>query len=86
MVEPVQLFGVEDGGGLAQAAEIEGLDQLFLGEEFLVAVLLHVRAPAQQGDEVDDRVLDVALREQILKAGVAVALAQLAAGVLHDGT
>ena len=85
MVEPVQLFGVEDGGGLAQTVEIEGLDQLLLGEELLVAVLFHVRAPAQQGDEVDDRVLDVALREQILKAGVAVALAQLAAGVLHDG-
>ena len=60
----------------------EELDELLLGEDLLIAL----GAPAQQGDEVDDRIGQKALRGVIAELGADIALAHLGAvGVLDEG-
>ena len=51
LVEPVELFGVEDGVAAADAFERERCDQLVAREQFLVAA----RRPSEQRQEVDHR-------------------------------
>ena len=80
----LSLFMSKMDGRLAQALQVEVLLQLLEGEELALAA----GAPAQQHHVVDDRVRQVALLEQILEGGVALALGQLArAGVasMHAG-
>ena len=79
--EPAQLGLVEDGGRLVQPREREIRFQLGEGHLFGVAL----GAPAEQGDVVDDRLLPVPLRDEVLVARVAVALGELFVRVLHDG-
>ena len=64
-VEPLELVIVEHGRRLADTADVEDLAQLSEGE--YLAVLLG--APAQQGDVVDDRLGQIAVVDQVLKAG-----------------
>ena len=52
-VEILELFNVKDGGGLGDAADIEGVDQLGQGEELLLGALA-ARRPAQQRHVVED--------------------------------
>ena len=83
-VEVGQLFDVEDGGGLGDAADVENLRQLGQGKELPLGVLASGR-PAQQGDVVDHRLGQIAHGDEILVGGVALALAHLVVGVPHDG-
>ena len=72
-VEPRQLVIVKDGRRLADAAHIKRLFQLGKGKDLPVVL----GTPAEQRDIVDDRLRQIALVDQIIKAGGAVALAQL---------
>ena len=80
-VEVFQLFNVEDGGRLGDAAHLENFLQLVHGEDLLLAP----GAPAQKRHIVDHRVGEIALGDQILVGGVAVALGHLVVGVPHNG-
>ena len=79
-VEVAQLLNVEDGGGLGDAGDVEDLLELVQR----VDLPLPSRAPAQEGDVVDDRVGQIALGDQVLIGGVAVALGHLVVLVAHD--
>ena len=50
-VEVGQLFDVEDGGGLGDAGDVEGIHQFGKGEDLLLAALA-LGGPAQQGHVV----------------------------------
>ena len=82
-VDGPQLEGVEDGGRLGDAVRRPDLDQISQREDLLLGVLA-LGAPAQQADVVQDSLGQVALCNEILIAGVAVALGQLVLSVLHD--
>ena len=69
-VEPVQALLVPDPAGLLDLIEPPLLGQLVHGEDFL----LGTRSPADQGEEVDDRLGDVALVAELPDRGRAVAL------------
>ena len=79
-VHPAQLLDVEDRGGLGEPLQREGLHQL--GEREELAVVAGV--PADQGDVVEQRLLEVTLFDEVAVVGVAVALGELAVLVLHD--
>ena len=83
-VEVIQLGTVEDGGGLGDAGDVEGLHQLGQGEDLLLRQLTLGR-PAQQRHIVQNRFGEIALCLQILVGGVAVALGHFVLGVPHDG-
>jgi hypothetical protein len=80
-VEPGELVDVEDGGRAADPAEVKGLDELLEGE----LLPLRARVPAEQGDVVDDGLLEVALLDEVGVGGVAVSLGELVLGVASLG-
>ena len=69
-VHPLELLGVEDGGRGVDALEREEADQLREREQ----LALGVEVPAEQREEVDDRLGQVAGLAQLLDARRAVAL------------
>ena len=69
-VHPLELLGVEDGGRRVDALEREQADQLVAREQ----LALGVEMPAHQGEEVDDRLGEVARVAQLLDARRPVAL------------
>jgi hypothetical protein len=78
-VEPVELFGVELGGGRGDVVEVEPLHQLRAAEDLVVAV-----APAEAGQVVDDGLGQVAVVVVLGDAHRAVALGELLAVVAED--
>ena len=64
--------------------DVEGLYQLVERKDLLLRQLALGR-PAQQRHIVEDGLGEIALRLQVLVAGVAVALGHLVLGVPHDG-
>ena len=83
-VEIRQLFDVENGRGLGDAADVERPHQLVEREELLLA-LLAARRPAEKGNIVKDGGRQVALRLEVFIARVAVAFTHLMLRVAHDG-
>lgn len=79
-----ELFNVEDRRGLGDAADVENLRQLAQREELPLGVLAP-GGPAQQGHVVLHRLGQIALGDEVLVGGVAVALAHLVVRVPHDG-
>ena len=80
-VDSAQLQRVKDGGRLRDAGRIPDLDHFIQAEDLLLAL----GCPAQQQQIIQHGGGQVALRHQVLIAGVAVALAQLVLRVLHNG-
>ena len=68
-------------GDLEMPSGVQNLDQISQREDLLLGVLA-LGAPAQQADVVQDSLGQVALCNEILIAGVAVALGQLVLSVL----
>ena len=66
-VEVFKLFNVEDGGRLGYALYVENFGKLGQG----VYLPFAAGAPAQQGDVVDHRGREIALRDEVLIGGVA---------------
>ena len=83
-VEVIQLGDIEDGGGLGDTRHVKDLGQLLQREDLLLGILTLGR-PAQQRHVVQDGLGEIALRLQILIAGVAVALGHFVLGVPHNG-
>ena len=72
-VDPVELFDVEDGRVLGDAVEGELFDEFVAAEDFLIAF----RRPAEEGQEVDQCVGQVAHVAVLLDRRSAMALAHL---------
>ena len=83
-VEVGELFDVENGGGLGDARNVEGLSQLGHGEELLLGALA-ARRPAEERHIVQNGGRQEALRLEVLVARVAVALGHFVLAVAHDG-
>ena len=83
-VEVGELFDVENGGGLGDARNVEGLGQLGHGEELLLGALA-ARRPAEERHIVENGGRQEALRLEVLVARVAVALGHFVLAVAHDG-
>ena len=82
-VHPLELLNVEDGRGLGDTADVEGIHQLRKGKELLLGQRTS-RRPAQKRHIVEHSLGEVAVGDEILIAGVAVALGHLVLGVAHD--
>ena len=74
-VEPRQLVCVKNGGALVDSAFVKHADEILRGEEFFIRPL---GGPAKKRDIIEDSLLQVALREQILEGRIPIALGQLA--------
>jgi len=83
-VHPAQLFKVEHGGGLGDARDVEDLRELVKRKELALGQLALGR-PAQKRHIVEHGLGQIARADQILVAGVAVALGHLVLRVAHDG-
>ena len=82
-IHPAQLFNVKHRRGLGDAGDIKRLDQLRQGEELLLGQLA-LRTPAQQRHIIEHGLGQIARVDQILIAGVAVALGHLMLRIAHD--
>ena len=80
-VDGTQLQRVKDSRRLGNAGRIPNLDHLVQRENLLLAL----GCPAQQQQIVQHGGGQIALRHEVLIAGIAVALRQLVLRVLHDG-
>ena len=69
-VEPLELVVIEYGRRFADSRDVKDPAQLVEGKNLLIIL----GAPAEQGDIVDNRLGQIAVLDQILKAGGAVAL------------
>ena len=80
-VDGTQLQRVKDSRRLGNAGRVPDLDHLVQREDLLLAL----GCPAQQQQIVQHGGGQIALRHEVLIAGIAVALRQLVLRVLHDG-
>src|SRR6266540_497657 len=80
LIEPVELFRVEDGVSAADAFEREPIDQLACRKQLLIAA----RRPAKQREEVDHGLADVALTLVLHDRRGAMPLAQALLVGSHD--
>ena len=83
-VHPAQLFNVKHSRGLGDARNLENFGKLGKGKELALGVF-SLRAPAEKRHIVENSGGEIALGNQVLIAGVAMALGHLVLAITHDG-
>ena len=82
-VHPAQLLNVKYGGTFGNAGDVKDLCKLVQCKEFLLGKLA-ARRPAQKRHIIEYRFGQIALLDQVLIAGIAVALGHFMLRVAHD--